>query len=145
MLDADRMRAEPSSVPVQIFDLEGALLVEAAAQTTRDAAAPSDTDVLVLILQGRALPGFGPTSVPTLARLDWTPVVAESGKPDVVVQPPDGWEADDRRPDDRRPDERVEPDDGETRDDTPSGSALSTLDAVALFGEAARGQFAARG
>ncbi len=84
---------------------------------------PSDADVLVLILQGRELPGFGPTSVPTLARLGRTPVVDGNGKPDTAVPPPE----------DREPEE------------APSGSALSTLDAVTLFGEAARRQFAARG
>lgn len=104
---------------MQIFDLDGALLAEAAAPTTRDAAVPSEADVLVLILQGRDPPGFGPTSVPTLARLGRTPAAPEAG-------------ADDQR------------DHGDL-DDAPSGSALSTLDAVALFGEAARDRFAARG
>lgn len=100
----------PSSVPVQIFDLEGALLAEAAVPTTRGAAVPSEADVLLLILHGRDLPGFGPTSIPTLDRLG---------------SPAAGNETRDAHP-----------------DDAPSGSALSTLDAVALFGEVAQRQFA---
>lgn len=112
-------------MPVQIFDLDGALLAQAAAPTTRDAAMPSDADVLVLILQGRELPGFGPSSVPTLARLGRRPVVTRNG----TGAPPTGT----GEPGDR------EPDDGASVDDAPSGSALSTLDAIALFGEAARG------
>lgn len=111
---------------MQIFDLDGALLAEAAAPTTRDAAVPSEADVLLQILQGRDLPGFGPTSVPTLARLGRTPRATPQG----------GRPADDQGAagDDLRGD----------LDDAPSGSALSTLDAVALFGEAARDRSTAR-
>ncbi|MPZ64168.1 MAG: hypothetical protein GEU83_01110 [Pseudonocardiaceae bacterium] len=136
-LDVDRVHAEPSTVPVQIFDLDGALLAEAAAPTTRESAAPSDTDAPVLSLLGRERAGFGPTSVPTLARLGRA-AVAENGKRDVAVQLPEEGAPDDPAPVDP---ENVDP---ESFDDAPSGSALSTLDAVALFGEAARGQFAGR-
>ncbi len=104
---------------MQIFDLDGALLAEAAAPTTREAAVPIDTDAQVLNLLGRERAGFGPTSVPTLARLGRA-AVAENGKRDASVQ--------------------SEPVEAESFDDVPSGSALSTLDAVAMFGEAARGR-----
>jgi hypothetical protein len=114
------MYPPPSSVPVQIFDLEGSLLAEAAVPTTREAAVPCDGDVLTLILQGRELPGFGPTSVPTLGRLAGSPVAAGNGTLATAAPP-------------------REPDDGH---DAPSGSALSTLDAVALFGDVGQRQFA---
>ncbi len=117
------MHPTPSSVPVQIFDLEGALLAEAAVPTTREAAVASDADVLLLILHGRELPGFGPTSVPTLGRLGRPPVAAGNGTPAAATSP-------------------RQPDDGQAVDDAPSGSALSTLDAVALFGEVGQRQFA---
>lgn len=110
------LHAVSVSVPVQIFDLNGVLLAEVVAMTTSCAAAPSDADVLELILQGRDLPGFGPTSVPSLARLDvGRPTAAVAEAPAVATAP---------------------------ADDAPSGSALSTLDAVALFGDVAQRQFA---
>lgn len=117
-------------MPVQIFDLDGALLAEAAAGTTREAVAPGEVDTLELIQQGPELPGFGPTSVPNLARLGAT----RAGK---HMRPgceaPHGRERVASAPSGPAP---------VSLDDAPSGSALSTLDATALFGDVAQRQFA---
>ncbi|MQA14493.1 MAG: hypothetical protein GEV09_10065 [Pseudonocardiaceae bacterium] len=127
MLTAQQVRLEypePSSVPVQIYDLDGTLLAEARAPTTRDTAVPTDSDASTPVVSGRDLPGFGPTAVPPLGRL----VITAGGSASGTGQR-----------------DLADPADPHESDDAPSGSALSTLDAVALFGETAQAQVAGRG